>query len=245
MRYYIFDLDGTLLDDKHKVPQGTKEFLRDIVAKGYKLGILTGRHYGCIDELFSPEEAKIFDFLGTYNGARVDFKDHSVKHQISKELLKELQGDQWSVSVSWGDTIFVDKINHAQNIIGRLKPQYIKSLEEFTEDPFTIRLEFNTQHECAHKFKQLIKDGWNEKYELTMSTGVFILIAKKGISKASAIELLRGEEVIFFGDSHNDLPVMELDWVTSVAPASAYKEVKNKADIILETTNNETLRIDL
>lgn len=245
MRYYIFDLDGTLLDDKHKVPQGTKEFLKDIKDKGYKLGILTGRHFGCIEELFSPEEAKLFDYLGTYNGARVDFNNETIKHQLPNNLIKELSGDHWSVSVSWGDSIYVDKINHAQNIIGRLKPKHIRSLDEFTEDPFTIRLEFNTEHECASKFKQLIKDGWNEKYELTMSTGVFILFAKKDISKASAISILKGQEVFFFGDSHNDLPVMELDWVTSIAPANAYKEVQNKAKVVLETTNNETLRIDL
>ena len=245
MRYYIFDLDGTILNDQHRVAKGTKEFLADIKKAGHKIGILTGRHYDSLATLFTKEELKEFDYLGTYNGARVDFNNKTVHHTIDRKCIKNFQGDSWSISCNLGKAIYIDKPEQGQNIIERLRPDQILSLEDLKQDPYTIRFEFDSKKECEKQFNILLENKTDQDYEIVMSTGVYILVAKKGISKASALEVLKGEEIIFFGDSHNDLPVMELPWVTTVAPANAYDVVKDKADITLKTSNNETLRIDI
>jgi hydroxymethylpyrimidine pyrophosphatase-like HAD family hydrolase len=81
------------------------------------------------------------------------------------------------------------------------------------------------------------------------STNIYILITLKEANKLKAIEYLQketNEQFFFFGDSFNDLEVFEQDKIKifTVAPKNAIKEIRQCANLSLDTTNNESLEFD-
>lgn len=244
-KWFLFDLDGTLFNDEYKVPQGTHEFLKDITKKGYKTGIVTGRPYESVMELVPQDLLDDMEFFATYNGARIDYKGKEEHYPVPKSYLETFKDNICSVSVSIGPDLYVDKQEQARDIINKLKPRKIIDLSELKNDPYMIRLEHASAEECQKHYNELVSQGYDKKFSMVMSSGLFILIGDKCSSKNQAIKILEDEDVTFFGDSHNDLGVFQNSKIRCVAPSNAFDIIKKNADIVLETSNNETLRIDL
>lgn len=75
----VTDLDGTLLNDEHKVSEFTKETVRKIIDKGIKFYIATGRNYGLAKVV--KDELGINIPLISSNGARINDEDGKVIYE--------------------------------------------------------------------------------------------------------------------------------------------------------------------
>lgn len=246
MKWMLFDMDGTLLNDEHKMPEGTYTFLNDAKAKGYKLGIITGRPFFAALLGLKKEEIELFDFISTYNGARVDYKGKTHTNKISIDMLKEIQGNFAITLADDEKTMYIDKIKYGEAISKRYDVS-IKKLSDYKEkDAYYIRLIFDCPKETTKVFKEL-NEKYGDRYNVIKSTGVFILITDKTISKGEVIKKFfnSNDEIYFFGDSDNDLSAISLDFVKGVAPINANDNIKKISSIVLETSNNETLRIEI
>lgn len=246
-RIYLFDLDGTLLNDRHRIAPRTLTWLQMLKEDGHKLGIATGRPYEGILTSLTQEEFALFDYVTSYNGCRTDYEGKVITHKIPLEEIDQFMsmGD-YTTSISVGDTLYTDNVSGAKDIIKRINPKYVKLIHEIPEgsDMFNIRLIFKNEKECDEWFETLTSKVSKQHYNIEKSTGIYILITPQGVSKAKGIrEHLIDNRVIYFGDSHNDLSVFEMTTIIKVAPKNAVKEIKKLATHVLKTTNNETLEI--
>lgn len=244
-KWYIFDLDGTLLSDKNKIPQKTIDFLLNIKEDGHKLGILTGRPFEVIKECIEKKLLKHFDFISGYNGSKTLHENTLVSNEFKFSDIRLPKGN-FDLTVPIGNHLYISGDTRLYHVSKRYD-FVVKELNELGNNSINmIRLIFDNNSETKEYFSKLMDSNLKDEFNITMSTRVFILITKKGSSKASTIELiLKNNEVIYFGDSENDIDVFLMDEVFTVAPLNANSRIKELANIVLTTTNNESLFIEI
>ena len=54
IRLIASDLDGTLLDEKGRLPEGVFDLIRALNARGVRFAAASGRQYGNVKRLFFP-----------------------------------------------------------------------------------------------------------------------------------------------------------------------------------------------
>lgn len=248
MKWLIFDLDGTLLNNENKIPQDTKLFLEESVANGYKLAIATGRPYFGVTTTLSESELSMFDKICSFNGARIDQGTKTIKQKINKAKITKMLEGPFAISTSDDQgNFYIDRPKLAGNILKRYKNTIWSFSEHKEQDVYFIRLIFENKDLTQKTFQKLKNDDRFKDYNISTSTGVFMLITKKGASKRDFIlnHFSLEDTIYFFGDSGNDINPMKLKHVIGVAPKNASLEVAKVAKINLKTTNNQTLRINV
>ena len=85
----ISDLDGTLLNDRSKISDFTRETVREVIDRGVKFYIATGRNYGLAKAVM--DELGITIPLISANGARINDEDGEV---IFEDLLGKEEAEK-------------------------------------------------------------------------------------------------------------------------------------------------------
>lgn len=245
---FVFDLDGTLLNDDSHIPVKTWAWIQKLKKEGHQLYINTGRPYEAILQGLG-KQSKIFTGIASYNGAKLTLANKNLMHQVPFALVSQIHQlfpkDKFCTTISLGNDLYTDDPQNAHDIIRRLKPVKILPLTNLPKQVYSIRLIFEN-FEQSQSFYQKIKTKF-PNYNIVMSSGIYILITNKLANKKLLINhlLKSNEQVIFFGDSQNDLDVFKMPQVFKVAPQNAFSSLKELANLVLETTNNENLAFDL
>lgn len=218
----ISDLDGTLLNSNHKVSDYSKKVIREIVNKGVKFFIATGRHH--MDAEYIRRNLELDTILITSNGSRVhdvgrkelfahDIDAKTVRDILNIEVDNEIhvniyQGDRWLVEIEHerfkefsGESGFIYEVMN------------FKELEEYSSSKVFFICE---DHEKLVGLKEKIEDIIPKKLNITFSTPYCLEIMDFGISKGAALKNVLQQynisldEVIAFGDGLNDLEMLQL-----------------------------------
>ncbi|BBM35504.1 Cof-type HAD-IIB family hydrolase [Pseudoleptotrichia goodfellowii] len=220
----VTDLDGTLLNDEHKVSEFTKETVRKIIDKGIKFYIATGRNYGLAKVV--KDELGINIPLISSNGARINDEDGKVIYEdglgrkeidailsidyksFGKDIhLNIFSGDDWIITKGTleevikrdGETFPLDMIEVPENELGKreiLKFFYIGKHENL------IELE-----------KEILKKTDNNVSVVFVSDDCMEVFSKTA-NKANAAKFLlkrdgiNSEETVSFGDGENDYELL-------------------------------------
>lgn len=247
---FVFDLDGTLLNDQSQIPELTWKWLQKLKTMNHKLYLNTGRPYEAITSGLK-NQVKIFDGIASYNGSQINL-DHqtsvlSLDPKLVFALKKQFSNHNFATTISLGEDLYVDDQKKASDIIYRLSPKTIFPLTKLgNQKIFSIRLVFENA-KTAEAFYQEAKNKLAD-YNVVMSTQIYVLITDKKATKELLINQLKAQSddlIIFFGDSQNDLCVFKMPKVFKVAPQNAVPEIKKLANLILPTTNNQSLAFDL
>lgn len=129
----------------------------------------------------------------------------------------------------------VKNVVHTQGAIAALK-----------ESPVKVVIYGNERPEDLKDFIKKISAKYGEKISITSSIPNCIDILKGGISKAKGLIILterlgiRRDQIITVGDNFNDLEMIKYAGL-GVAMGNAPEQVKNKADYVTDTNDNEGL----
>lgn len=245
-RLLLFDLDGTLLRSDKSVSEKNLKALLKCRENGILIGIATSR--GEQNTLSFLNKFKP-DILITSGGALVKFHDKYIyKAEFSegetKQIIaavREICGADCEITAdtvdhhywnyktdpkkqdkSWGDSIYTDFEN--------FEKRTLKLCAEVFDS------------ERAERLIKLLPDCDCKRF----SDGYWYKFTKKGITKENAVmEVcakcgIQADEIIAFGDDYADVGMLELCG-TGVAMGNAIDAVKEKADIVIGSNDEDSI----
>ena len=241
VRLIASDLDGTLFGPDHVPEPRTVEAVNAAVDAGLTFVAATGRsHFGGADLAVSTG-AEVHWFIGSNGGHRLNMGTRVLEERlvfevtVVRDLMAELPvriagvgfGLEHSSGFSWDDRFLDihpllfdggprrDTADVAADDVGRF---LIAHAEVSSSD-----------------LVDLVKPHMPEELHVTTSGVAFVEVTPSGGDKGSALERLcatigvEADEVIAFGDNHNDLTMLE--WAgRGVAMANAVPDVIAIAD---------------
>ena len=264
----LFDLDGTLLRSRPTlISQESGDILNQLQQKGYLVGFCTGRPLTALDIFLRPiglhPNIPSIGCCGGEIGIAGDPPGNAMflrpfPTEILPDMLMEAYRCGLQFSLDGHGTLYTsNNLDYFSTYLDNYKQA--QSLGLFFPKP--------TPLEPTWEDLERVCDGtvvkpmlwYRNKSDLTRmnpwfrahpdlhyhSSGYSLVeVQTNDVSKAHCLRMLVDhlgislEECCVFGDSENDLPVMEIAGI-SVAVQNAYPEVKAIADYIAEGTNNE------
>ena len=256
------DVDGTLLNTKHKITKETKEILLQAHHRGIHIVISTGRMY--TDAEYYSNLIGVNSPVIASNGAFIKEKAHDkviykniLGESLSLELLEIFRKHQikpyfCTPHKFYYGTIMFKVFYLLTKILGTrqndLDMEYVFSWNQWQQ---VLQQEKNNivKSEIIYRDRALIHELRRElnqftQLEIVDSSRYNIEITRKGVSKGKAVERLatlygvKREEVMAIGDSENDISMLEYAGL-GIAMGNAPDRVKEKADYITDSNDNE------
>lgn len=261
----FFDIDGTLLNSSGKALASTKKALAAANQQGILVGVATGRGPYRLERQMDGLDMDIFV---TYNGQLVYSKKrtlyaeafpiatlHNLMAYAEKNQRQMAFGTRYKVLGSrflrLSQSRAAQKMFHLlpkwfpvvafKKAVGVIKkvaiPTRFNHLHVL-ETPIYQCMMLSPMGELAHLKKEFPTCHFTRSNKLTVD------IIPKGGSKISGIEKvvtpfgISLEEVMVFGDSWNDLEMLEKAGI-GVAMGNAPKEVQKKADYVTKANNED------
>lgn len=255
MKMFIFDLDGTLLDNNRNMPLENINYLNKLKNDGYIIVIATGRakssaldrlnNIPCVNYIISDTGSKIYD---------IDNEQYIYNKSIPKDYaidMLNLYNDSFiyidicSNGKYYKYSLFLEENN---DIVKTYKDK--KSLLDDINEIDHIGMSFKNDDYAIEVYNYInanYKDFDCIIMQDSFEGGKWLEILPKGSNKYNAINELakylniNNNEIVAFGDGLNDIDMLE-KCGTGVAMANALDEVKEKADYVTKK-NNEKLGI--
>lgn len=246
IRLIATDLDGTLLNNEHKISDYNKKVISAVNKKGIKVILSTGRPTSAATKFL--DDLNIETDMISFNGAMITDRkgdilyENNLESEIGKELIEIAKkykiyhqgflGERWNLSDSrskWLDFyISIAKINNYS--VG------FDNIKDFSFSKFMFIGENEILKEIAKELDKKLKD----KVYYAFSRPVYLEVHSPKVSKAKALSFLlnkyniKKENVMAFGDNNNDIEMLETAEI-SVAVDNAENAVKEKAKYITKS----------
>jgi len=258
----VFDVDGTILDDEHRLPDRVLEGLHRMIGRGIIVALATGRTLEMVRDIavtINPAMPLIL-----LNGAwihdlrsREDWLAMNLDVTIARNIVALLKAWNYEVIVQKGvpeaHFFYYDSFNEENQercsriIRNSFRCRQVDDIYEvLTEDPGEITV-LDTDERVKHCIEMLEKEKLDCK--LTYSTSPFakgyswLEILNPQADKGYALEILAGKlgveraEVLAAGDNYNDIEMIA--WAGyGAAVSKAVPRLKESADIILHGEHN-------
>jgi Cof subfamily protein (haloacid dehalogenase superfamily) len=259
-KLFVADMDGTLLNDDKKLSDKNIKTIKKLQDFGIKFALATGRHDSMIKSYLKHLDLHVP--VISCNGAivREPFSDQiflsealpEVQSLAVIDICKERNAD---FHIYGHDSIFGEKLNqkmlYYHNLNKTLPPEEQTKLVKVPDCKDAVL----NDSEPLYKFL-IISDRNNGLLdimdELAKIEGLTVCqsmprlcdVMKEGVSKAYALQKLSEslgimrKEIVAIGDQLNDIDLIEYAGL-GIAVANAEDALKEKADIVTNSTNNE------
>lgn len=249
----VADIDDTLINSDFAITKLTKEALIEAQKKGIKVVLCTGRPTKGIEK-FADELMldKFGGYLIAFNGANiVDAKDGSIiyENNVDVEQLHKLRDLAVENNVglhTYSKTHILAEdefkyTKHESNLVG-IPIKVVKNLKETVKTPVVKAImvaEPSVLNSIDGNVLPKTKD-----LSCTYSKPYFLEFMNKGVDKGLSLKHLcdklniKASEVIAFGDSQNDIPMLKFAG-KSVAMGNSADEIKEVADFVARTNNED------
>jgi Cof subfamily protein (haloacid dehalogenase superfamily) len=253
MKCISIDLDGTLLNSQHEITEENVKALNELKELGHCLILNTGRAYADVIKLKAVQnmEIPIFCINGSvlFSETRELLYEATLTTSAYKDILAILKGLDVGILVYTNYGGFPSTL---PPLHGKSKQDLDTLFQEFNYDEILekdnlkiyklIALVYPDQLEkievvkaaLAGKFDISMASSFPNNVEITSSE------AHKGkaLLRYQQMTELTFDEIIAFGDGGNDLAQFEVA-TTSVAMGNAPDHVKEKADLITKTNDED------
>ncbi len=247
-------MDGTLLNDRHEVPEDVKFALDEAKKQGIKIVLCSGRPIGgmrsYIKELNLDQDG---DFAIAYNGAFVqDTHTNEVVAQISLghddlvrlyDLSTELETPMhfFDVKGVYTPNTDISEYTVLESYLNKIPLGY-RQVSDVPTDLSIPKIMFIDKPANLTQTIQKLPANLNEQYTIVQSAPYFLEFVHPSASKGNAVKKLaeqlgiKQEEVMSIGDNGNDLSMITYAGC-GVAMDNAIPEVKAAADFQTRSNN--------
>jgi Cof subfamily protein (haloacid dehalogenase superfamily) len=253
----VFDVDGTLLNDKGEIGERTKQLVKDLKKQGVLFSFASGRLHSALTPI--AEELNILVPLISLDGTVI--KSNINKEYVYRSFLKEKQvkkaielSEKFLINIALchADAIYYTESN---SVIPKLIDKYgavyeqVKSYDDYTDE--TLEIVFAGDNRRTVEY---LRDKFSFPFTLGCSISFFrshtydeiyyLEVRRSGSSKGKALlRLIKNlqtdiNNTAVLGDWYNDISLFETK-AFKIAVQNSIAELKHNADIVLKKTNNE------
>lgn len=256
----VSDVDGTLIDDSHKMSQHTIDSVRALKDSGLPFFIATGRPRRSMASVTGPDfidalGGDIEAFSGVFSQGNEVYGENGVKihsRYLSPEVVvKTVEfGKEHNIGVmaAVGDRLFCDE---RTDIIMSVTDHAIALPEVFeagianlqdadmTVNALLLLQEEELLHSLRFKLEELVSD----KATVTTSVVGMMEIIPHGASKGEGVRILLDhynmsmDSAVAFGDGENDVEMLRMVRL-GIAMGNAAPVLKSVADAVTATNND-------
>lgn len=217
IRLIACDLDGTLLDDRGALPEGTFDRIRRLREKGVYFAAASGRQYGNLRRLFYPVRDEIA-YLAE-NGALVAAGPHRESFPIPREtaegIIRDILSSGMELLISMPETCLLLASGgraYREDIIYRLR-----NTVTVIEDPFPFAdgcIKLSGFHpEGVAALAPPLQEKWGQTLHVDIAGRDWLdfTLANKGTGVMTLGRLLHIPlaDMAAFGDQQNDVSMLE------------------------------------
>lgn len=250
----VLDIDDTLLNDNYEITKKTKDALLQAQKNGITVVLCSGRPTSGMYKIADTLELKENDgYIISYNGANIlDYKNDKMLYEKNLTVSEIHRLYDLSLRHNVGiHTYFEDEIIATEKYkytmfeseLTGIKVHVIDDFKKYVDRP-VVKAIMVDEPEILKGIEKPIREELKDEMHITFSKPFFLEFMKKGINKGSALTFLMEqlniskEEVIAFGDSFNDIQMLEVAG-TAVCMENGHKEVKDIADFITLSNNED------
>ena len=255
-RLIAADLDNTLLDEKSEISPRNREAIREAIDRGVQFVIATGRMFktsvSFMDDLCISGDCPLINYHGALikkSKSREIVLHRTLNNELAVEVAEEAERQDCHISIFIDDNLYIGKESeysrYYQNL-ARIEPEEVGTLSAFLKK---YRLEPSKMSLISwdgriDEIEALFKAKFGRKLSVLQSRPYFLEITDRKATKGQALrwlverEGIRRDEVIAFGDGHNDLDMISYAGL-GVAMANARPEVLEAADLIASSSNED------
>ncbi|MDR1271414.1 MAG: HAD family hydrolase [Clostridiales Family XIII bacterium] len=247
------DLDRTLLDSEHRLPEKNLQAIKRCIENGIEVVIATGRVLPSI-----PEQVRGIEGIRYYitaNGAKVwdvadgiELYSRYLSPEAFESIVPLIDDATHMVEIFTGDKPYISRAAYDDPISFGI-PEWFEPYIKATRTPVEDFKAFGREHyDSIENINFIFKDDEGEQYfrdrltrtdlyALTQSFAFNFEIGGKGVSKAAALELICSrvgvdpKHTMTFGDNLNDVSMIEFAGV-GVAVSNAVPEARAAADYV-------------
>lgn len=258
IKVIIMDVDGTLTNSEKGISPKTKEALLNAQKSGCKLILASGRPTSGLKdfaaELDMPDNGGL---LVSYNGSQVvDSKTDEILFNQTmtvaegQAVLEHLKQFDVRPMIDKGEHMFVNDVYDSMipyngedfNVIqyesrgGKYKLCEMDDLAAFADFPLNKILTAGDPEYLQNNYQAMMAP-FKDSLNCVFTAPFYFEYTANGIDKAKALDTVlipmgyTREEMIAFGDGHNDATMVEYAG-TGVAMGNAVEDLKAKADYI-------------
>ncbi len=256
-KMFVFDLDGTLLNDHKTITPSTVKALKEISDCGAVVTLASGRISSSMKQ-FLPMLQKNIAVL-SLNGAVVCMGEDHGNRCIYRSTLDKLYSDHliqfsanqpFALNVYSEDTLYTVKeencrcwtdLYHKQTKTPYIFFDSIQQLDTVTP----LKISFIGEKDILDRLEEQFRNQWNEKDVYICRTWKHYLeFLNPQANKGDALQRLVHaygfslDEIVAFGDGENDIPMLEQAGI-GIAMANGTEEAKSKAQRVTRFSNDQ------
>jgi Cof subfamily protein (haloacid dehalogenase superfamily) len=253
IQLFAIDVDGTLLDSRHRLRREVKDSVCRLAASGLKVALATARGPAAVREIvrqfdFSPW---LICFSGGWIG-KLDLpslepkevrRDHRISYDAARTVLSTAFSHDVEPNVftpeSWRVRKMTDQILQEIRIVN-LRPSVVTDLLADGEEPSKIML-ISSMDEATDVLLR-IQESIRFFSTATFSKTNYLEVLPVGVSKAKALAVLtenlgfKLSQVAAIGDAPNDVEMLK-EVGLPIAMGNASSEVKAYAEWVVRTND--------
>lgn len=254
----VMDVDGTLANSEKIISEKTKEALLKAQDEGMILILASGRPTSGLMDF--AKELKLKEnngLLVSFNGSKVIecstnevLFNKTMTIEEGQAVLEHMKHFDVKPMIDKGEYMYVNNVYDNKiiykgkpfNIIeyeargGKFKLCEIDDLAKFADYPLNKILTAGTPEYLNANYIEMM-DPFKDSLNCVLTADFFFEFTAKGIDKAKALDTVlsklgyKRDEVISFGDGHNDSTMVEYAGL-GIAMGNAVQALKDKSDFI-------------
>lgn len=244
-RFYVFDIDGTILTTEHQVLPSTKSGLSLLKDKGFTTMLASARPPLAITPIV--DTLGMDHFYISLNGALVVrdqeiLLDEPMDGKATQEVVRRGLARGLSVNVYSTWDWFIHEVNPHSTREGEIVGFHGTVRDLYTVTKAHKILVIGNPTEIAFLQQELSQEV--PSVQGSLSNPTYLEVVATGVSKAHALELVcnlvgipLGDTAVF-GDGENDLPMLEVAGL-GIAMGNAHSSLKEVAKLVTKTNNED------
>lgn len=251
IKLIVFDLDDTLLDSNQSISSRTYRAIKQVVTKGIKVMLATGRMYSTVIP-FAGNLGLDMPII-SYNGAMINtyplgerLYHNPIEEEVAKQVMQLCRERQWYIQTYIDDVLYVKELDKNAKLYARI----------IGAVPNPVGDQLYTIKGTPTKMLAIAEPGEIEQLKMEFHTrfGDILCIAESKpnyleinnytVNKGNALKFIASkldidrQEIMAFGNGINDIEMLRYsEW--GVAVANSSPDVKKIARIVTGSNDEE------